>query len=86
MWSYIFKDGAIKNFSKFDSKLQERIIKKLDYFCASANPMFYAKRLSDSKLWEYRFRIWDYRVIFDIDDDWKIIIIALIWKRSEIYN
>ncbi len=86
MWKYIFKDSAIDSFSKIDKKLQERIIKKLDYFVFSPNPMFYAKKLSNSKLWEYRFRIWDYRVIFDIDEDWKLIIIAIIWKRSDIYE
>ena len=86
MWSFVFKDVAIENFSKFDKKLQERIINKLDYFCNSWNPLFFAKKLTNSKIWTYRFRIWDYRIIFDIDENWKIIIIALIWKRWEIYK
>ena len=85
-WTYIMKDTAINSFAKFDKKLQERIIKKLDFFCNSPNPLFFAKRLVDSRLWTYRFRIWDYRIIFDVDENWKIIIIALIWKRWEIYE
>ena len=86
MWTYRFKDNAIKNFDKLDKNTQERIIKKLDYFCGTNYPLTFAKKLVDSRLWEYRFRVWDYRIIFDIDEDWKIIIIALIWHRKEIYK
>ncbi len=86
MWELYFKENAIKHLKKIDKTIQKRIKQKLVFFCSTPNPLFFAKRLSNSKLWEYRFRVGDYRIIFDIDENWKIIIIALIWKRGEIYE
>jgi len=50
MWTYRFKDNAIKNFDKLDKNTQERIIKKLDYFCGTNYPLTFAKKLVDSRL------------------------------------
>lgn len=47
MWRYLFRKRAIKNFSKLNKLQQERIIKKLDYFISSWNPLQYAEKLTD---------------------------------------
>ena len=86
MWRLVFKTIAFEQLKRIDIVYKKRIKKKLEFFIASWNPLFFAKKLTNSKLWTYRFRIWDYRIIFDIDKDWKIIIVALIWKRWEIYK
>jgi len=86
MWKYIFNWKSIKDFEKLNKITQERIIKKLDFYVSQENPLIFARKLIDSKLGEYRFRIWDYRVIFDVDENWKIIIIAVIGHRKEIYK
>jgi mRNA interferase RelE/StbE len=44
----------------------------------------FAEKLSDPILGEYRFRIGDYRVIFDIQED--EIIILRVGHRREIYK
>jgi mRNA interferase RelE/StbE len=44
----------------------------------------FAEKLSDQILGGYRFRIGDYRVIFDIQED--EIIILRVGHRSEIYK
>ncbi len=44
----------------------------------------YTERLIDSSLGSYRFRIGDYRVIFDIDKD-KIVVLR-VGHRREIYR
>ncbi|MEK6777642.1 MAG: type II toxin-antitoxin system RelE/ParE family toxin [bacterium] len=46
--------------------------------------MNYAKRLTDSRLGSYRFRIGDYRVIFDIEGDQ--IVVLRVGHRSRIYK
>jgi len=86
MWKYIFNWKSIKDFEKLNKITQERIIKKLDFYISQENPLIFARKLIDSKLGEYRFRIWDYIVIFDVDENWKIIIIAVIGHRKEIYK
>ncbi len=86
MWRYFFRKRAIKNFSKLNKLQQERIIKKLDYFISSWNPLQYAEKLTDSKFWTYRFRIWEYRLVFDVDEEWKLIILLLIDVRWSVYK
>ena len=86
MWRYLFRKRAIKNFSKLNKLQQERIIKKLDYFISSWNPLQYAEKLTDPKLWTYRFRIWEYRLVFDVDEEWKLIILLLIDVRWSVYK
>ena len=86
MRSYIFTEHAKKDFAKLDRSIQIQCIKKLNYFCSSKDPFQYARRLINENLWTYRFRIGDYRIIFDVDEDGKLIIIALIGHRRDIYR
>ncbi len=48
------------------------------------DPLSYAVKLKDSRLGTYRFRIGDYRVIFDIEDD--EIVILRVGHRRDIYR
>jgi mRNA-degrading endonuclease RelE of RelBE toxin-antitoxin system len=50
---------------KLDRKIASRIIEKLEYFVRMPDPLFYAKKIKDQTLGQYRFRIGDYRVLFD---------------------
>ncbi len=81
---YIFRFFAEKKFSKLDSQVQAIIIKKLEFFISTPNPLEHAESLTQSKIGQYRFRIGDYRVIFDVEEE-KIIILTL-GHRREIYK
>jgi len=84
MFIYVFKRQALKDFQKLPKDIQKRIIKKLDFFISSDNPLSFAESLVNFEIGEYRFRIGDYRVIFDVEDE-KIIILTL-GHRREIYK
>jgi len=86
MWKIIFEKKADKQFSRLPKNTQKRIFEKLDFYIATWHPITFAKKLENPKIWEYRYRIWDYRIIFDLDEKWRIIIVAMIWKRWEIYK
>lgn len=57
------------------------------YGVESDNPLKYAKKLTDFNAGTYRFRVGDYRVIFDIDNRRNILalLILKIGHRKEIY-
>lgn len=84
MYKYEFTSRALKILDKLPQEIQKHIIKKLDYFLSSPNPLDFASHLKDTDLGSYRFRIGDYRVIFDIKDE--IIIILTLGNRKEIYK
>lgn len=81
---YRFTKQAVKEFSRLPKNYQKQILKKLDYFVNSSDPLRYAKKMVDTELGEYRFRIGDYRVIFDIEDSYLRILV--VGHRREIYR
>ncbi|MBU2524525.1 type II toxin-antitoxin system RelE/ParE family toxin [Patescibacteria group bacterium] len=80
--------SALKDLKKLTSKVSERILKKLDFFESKPNPLKHAKKLKNSDYGTYRFRIGEYRVIFDIDNkgNIKILMILRIKHRKDIYK
>ena len=78
----VYTHRAIKDVDNLDQKIKKRIGKAL--LRLEENPIANAKRLVDSQLGTYRFRIGEYRVIFDIEED--EIVILRIGHRSSIYR
>lgn len=79
---------ARKDFLSFEKNNQERIAKKLRFYISQKNPINYAKKLKEKRLGTYRFKIGDYRAIFDIDKQGNIIILLIlrIKHRKEVYS
>ncbi len=62
--------------------MQKRIAAKLKEY--AREPLRYAKKLISPKMGAYRFRIGDYRVIFDIEGE--NIVILRVGHRKSIYK
>ncbi|KKP66347.1 MAG: Addiction module toxin, RelE/StbE family [Candidatus Roizmanbacteria bacterium GW2011_GWA2_35_19] len=84
MFIYVFKNQALRDLQKLPQEIQKRIIKKLDFFVESGEPLSFAENLVNFEIGQYRFRIGDYRVIFDLDDE-RLIILTL-GHRKNIYK
>jgi len=78
----IYTKRALKDIKKLDSIAQSRLKKALEKFVL--DPLGCSTKLIDSKLGEYRFRIGNLRVIFDLDK--KEIVILRVGHRREIYQ
>ena len=81
-YKLVYTKRAERDIAGLDSKTKERIGKTLLRF--EEEPLRYAEKLSDPILGTYRFRIGDYRVIFDIEGN-EIIVLRVGHKR-EIYR
>jgi len=84
MYSHIFRPSAEKYLAKLNSRIRARILKKLEFYLSQENPFKFAEKIHDSRAGEYRFRIGDYRAIFDFDKG--VIAINLIDRRDKIYK
>jgi len=82
--NYSFTQNALKELRGLEIVIQKRIIEKLDFYVAMDNPLVFAKSLRDSKFGEYRFRVGEYRVIFDVRGN--EIVILTIGHRRDIYK
>jgi mRNA interferase RelE/StbE len=78
-----FSQRAAKEFKKLDKQIQKRIIEKLTEYAADEN-LSEAKKLINSKLGQWRYRVGNYRIIFDLSG--KEIQILKVAHRSEVYE
>lgn len=79
---------ARKDILALPKKDAERITKKLRFFVSSPNPLHHAKPLTNTAVAEYRFRVGDYRILFDIDAQGNITILTVltVQHRKDVYQ
>lgn len=78
----IYTQRAVKDIQRLDSILKQRTGKTLLRY--EEDPLKYAEKLIDSELGNYRFRVGDYRIIFDLEKD--EIVVLRVGHRREIYK
>ena len=78
----VYTKTAFSDIKKLDIASKKRIKNKIEMF--SENPIFHAKKLINFSIGEYRWRVGDYRVIFDLDGE--NIVILRIKHRRESYK
>ena len=78
----VYTRKAIRDIGRLDAVVKKRIGATLLRF--KDNPLEYAERLTNSELGTYRFRIGDYRVIYDIEGN--DIVVLRTGHRKEIYK
>jgi mRNA interferase RelE/StbE len=75
---------AAEELKSLSKPVQKRIVSKMRFYASQENPLTFAKRLVDTREGQFRFRIGDYRVIFDVAKD--SIYVLKIAKRSDVYK
>ncbi|MEK7567120.1 MAG: type II toxin-antitoxin system RelE/ParE family toxin [Patescibacteria group bacterium] len=74
---------ARDNLRGLPALIQKRIAKKMRFYAAQKDPLKFAERLTDSREGEFRFRVGDYRIFFDVVKN-KIIVLK-IYNRKDAY-
>jgi len=80
----VFKESGARSLKKLDFSIRVRILKKLQFYASRENPLRFAELVTDPRFGKYRFRIGEYRVLFDIENH-KIIILK-VGQRKDIYK
>ena len=81
-YKIVFTRRATKDISKLEPEIKEIIGDALKRY--GKDPLNHDRKMVDPSLGNYRFRIGDYRVIFDIEGD--EIIVLRVGHRKEIYR
>ncbi|MBI5072230.1 type II toxin-antitoxin system RelE/ParE family toxin [Candidatus Woesearchaeota archaeon] len=82
MYAVEFTETAEKQFKKLPNMLQERIIKSLERI--RIRPEAYIEKLVGIP--GYKFRVGDYRIILDIENDRLLILVIKIGHRKNVYG
>lgn len=88
MYSIDYADSARDDLYRLDHGVAQRIIKKIAFYSTQENPLLFAERLTGFIYGHYRFRIGDYRAIFDVDTKGRVFILMIlrIKHRREVYR
>ena len=78
----VYTKRALRDIEKLDIVVKKQISSKILFL--AKNPLKNAKKLIDSRLGQYRWRIGNYRIIFDIEG--SDIVVLRIRHRKEIYK
>lgn len=87
MYSVEYTEKAVRELKKLDKYTRKIILAWIEKnLIGCSNPRLYGKALTADKSGQWRYRIGDYRIISDIQDDKIIILVLSIGHRKEIYE
>ena len=83
----VYTKKAYKDLNALPIKESKKILDKIGYFSRQKNPLLYAKKMQNLKFGTYRFRIGDFRALFDVGNngDVKILLILTVKHRKDVY-
>lgn len=85
-FNVVITKNAKKDIGKLNTQVSKRIYKKLNYFIDSGAPVEFAERLTKPADADFRWRIGDYRILFDYNEKTKSITILKVQHRREVYR
>ncbi|NLM00001.1 MAG: type II toxin-antitoxin system RelE/ParE family toxin [Treponema sp.] len=85
-YSIAFESQAEKEFSKLDKTAQQNIFNYLKKLSTLENPRLLGKSLKGNFSDFWRYRVGDYRVICDIDDERILVTVVRIGHRKDVYK
>lgn len=87
-WTIDFDHRAFKNFERLDKQDRDRISQYLTERVANApSPRALGKPLVGSRFGElWRYRVGDYRLICQINDDQLLVLVVEVGHRSQVYR
>jgi mRNA interferase RelE/StbE len=80
-----FLDSAIHKIGQLDKAVAQRIRKRLRWLCANLDSIT-PEALTGELSGLYKLRVGDYRVIYEIVRDERVIIIQAVGHRRDIYR
>ena len=86
-WVYQIKERALKQLKKLDKTAATRIIRYLDERIASdQDPRRFGKELKGELKGIWRYRVGEYRILCDIQEDVCIVLVVWVDHRKSVYD
>jgi len=79
-----YTKSAIADLVSLPQEIQKRIAQKMNFYAQAQNPIRFAEKLTDFKDADFRFRIGEYRILFDVVDN--SIFVLKIKNRKDSYK
>ena len=79
-----YTKSAIADLVSLPKEVQKRIAQKMKFYEKTQHPLRFAEHLTDFKDAEFRFRVGEYRILFDVIGN--VIFVLKIKHRKDIYK
>lgn len=79
-------DSAEDDFSRLDKSVQQRIFKYLKKIEEREDPRTLGEQLQDNLSMYWKYRVGDYRLVAEIQDEQFIVLMLVIAHRQEVYK
>jgi mRNA interferase RelE/StbE len=87
MWTIEFDERAQRDLSKLDKPAAKRIRRFLeDRIAPSQDPRAFGKPLQHNLAGKWRYRVGDYRILCNIEDDKLIVLVVEVGHRRYVYD
>lgn len=87
VWTINWNEKALKDLKKLAKPVQIKILKFLNRRIAyQENPRMFGKALSFDKRGLWRYRVEDFRIICQINDEELLILVVKLGHRKEVYR
>ena len=82
-----YTEKALKDMEKLDRTVARNIIKKIQFYTEQPNPLSHARKLKPPFDDLYRYRINDYRAIFEYTTNKSLLLLTIlkVEHRKDIY-
>ena len=81
-FTLVYTKRAVRDIGDLDTLARKRLARRLE--ALAENPLGTSRKLMNTDLGSYRFRVGDYRVVFDIAG--SQIVILRVGHRKEVYR
>jgi mRNA interferase RelE/StbE len=87
MWIVEFEDAARKELRKLDRQAQQAILRYLrERIATQEDPRRFGKALSHELAGLWRYRVQNYRLICNIEDQKLTVLVVRVGHRNDIYE
>ncbi|MBR6625923.1 MAG: type II toxin-antitoxin system RelE/ParE family toxin [Mailhella sp.] len=87
MWQIEYAEKAARELLKIDRQAAKRIKKYLDERIATdEDPRRFGEALAENLAGLWKYRIGDYRVIVEIQDERVVVLVLRVGHRSKVYG
>jgi len=86
-WNIEYDPGALQDLRKLDRASQREIVDYMDNRIANTrSPRDFGKPLRGSKFGLWRYRVRDYRIICELQENRLVVLVVAVGHRSTIYD
>ncbi len=86
-WTVEFDDAAAKELRKLDRQAQQEILRYLrERIATEEDPRRFGKPLARELAGLWRYRVRNYRIICDIEDDKLVVLVVRVSHRKDVYE